>query len=230
MSTLTNSAKAGVRARVPRFAEAAVERARLTVVPPRRSLGRTEAARMPFAVLVIAILAAGVVGLLMFNTNMQQASFKATALQARVDVLTAREQSLDLELDQLRDPQHLAVAAKRLGMVAPSQPAFVRLGDGRVLGTPTPATAGDSVRINPLPPPLPDEIKQKTVFVKARPTTPENTSRNGSKTSGSDTPATSATGTRAGDRKKANTDTGTSTTGNSNTGNSNSAADSGATR
>ncbi len=126
MSTLINQA----RTRVPRFAEAAVERARLTVVPPRRSLGRTQAARTPFAVLVITMLAAGVVGLLMFNTNMQQASFKATALQDRVNVLTAKEQSLALELDQLRDPQRLAMAAKALGMVAPSQPAFVRLSDG----------------------------------------------------------------------------------------------------
>ena len=75
MSTLITQAKA----RVPRFAEAAVERARLTVVPPRRAIGQTQAARTPFAVLVIAMLVAGVVGLLMFNTNMQQSSFRATA-------------------------------------------------------------------------------------------------------------------------------------------------------
>ena len=48
MSTLMSPLKAGARARVPRFAEAAVERARLTVVP-QRSLGRTQAARTPFA-------------------------------------------------------------------------------------------------------------------------------------------------------------------------------------
>ena len=166
MSSLINSARAGARTRVPRFAEAAVERARLTVVPPRRSLGRTQAARTPFAVLVIAMLAAGVVGLLMFNTNMQQASFKATALQDRVNVLTAKEQSLDMELDQLRDPQSLAVAAKALGMVAPSQPAFVRLSDGRVLGNPTPATPAEAVRINPLPAKLPASIKRKKIIVK----------------------------------------------------------------
>ena len=95
MSTLITAAKEGARTRVPRFAEAAVERARLTVVPPRRAIGRTQAARTPFAVLVIAMLVAGVVGLLMFNTNMQQASFKATALQEHVNVLTAKEQALE---------------------------------------------------------------------------------------------------------------------------------------
>ena len=130
MSTLITAAKAGARTRVPRFAEAAVERARLTVVPPRRAIGRTQAARTPFAVLVIAMLVAGVVGLLMFNTNMQQASFKATALQEQVNTLTAKEQSLNMELDALRNPQRLAVAAKKLGMVPPAQPAFIRLDGG----------------------------------------------------------------------------------------------------
>ncbi len=206
MSTLISPLMEGARTRVPRFAEAAVERARLTVVPPRRSLGRTQAARTPFAVLVIAILAAGVVGLLMFNTSMQQTSFKATALQDRVNVLTAKEQSLALELDELRDPQHLAVSAKELGMVAPSQPAFVRLADGRVLGNPTPATVGDTVRVNPLPSKKPAALKRKTIIVKVpAATTPGTTSAAAatSATSGTDTPGTSTTGEREGGRKKA---------------------------
>jgi hypothetical protein len=204
MSSLITPLKDGARNRVPRFAEAAVERARLTVVPPRRSLGRTQAARTPFAVLVIAMLAAGVVGLLMFNTNMQQASFKATALQDQVNVLTAKEQSLALELDQLRDPQRLAVAAKALGMVAPSQPAFVRLSDGRVLGRPTPATTADAVRLNPLPEKLPPSIKRKTVIVKV-PATRANRRGAAASTSATDTPGTSTTRTREGDKKKAST-------------------------
>jgi len=209
MSTLISPLMEGARTRVPRFAEAAVERARLTVVPPR-TLGRTQAARTPFAVLVIAILAAGVVGLLMFNTSMQQTSFTATTLQDRVNVLTAKEQSLALELDALRDPQQLAVAAKELGMVAPSQPAFVRLADGRVLGNPTPATVGDTVRVNPLPSKKPAALKRKTIIVKVpAATTPSTTSGTTSAagttsaTSGTDTPGTSTTGEREGGRKKA---------------------------
>lgn len=221
MSTLFNSARAGTRTRVPRFAEAAVERARLTVVPPRRQLGRTQAARTPFAVLVLAMLAAGVVGLLMFNTNMQQASFKATDLQDKVNVGTAKKQSLDMELDQLRDPQRLAVAAKALGMVAPAQPAFIQIGDGSVLGNPTPATSGDAVRINPLPAELPDSIKPRTVIAKPSRTAAQialekaqrqaqkqaqnQAQRNGQRSLVTDTPGTSTNGARQGDRKKAST-------------------------
>lgn len=211
MSSLYNSAKAGVRTRVPRFAEAAVERARLTVVAPQRSLGRTQAARTPFAVLVLTMLAGGVVGLLMFNTNMQQASFKATELQDRVNVLTAKEQSLDMGLDQLRDPQQLAASAKRLGMVAPSQPAFLLLSSGAVLGKPTPATPADAVRINAMPAELPASIKQKTVIVKAPPVVaPEQAPTTSGTTSGTDTPGTSTTGARGDGRKKANTNQGNS--------------------
>jgi hypothetical protein len=195
MSSLINAAREGARTRVPRFAEAAVERARLTVVPPRRAIGRTQAARTPFAVLVIAMLVAGVVGLLMFNTNMQQASFKATALQEQVNTLTAKEQSLNMTLDALRNPQRLAVAAKELGMVPPSQPAFIRL-DGKVLGAPVAATGADAVRINPLPTPKPASLKQKTVIVRV-----PAKSIQGSE---ADTRGTSVAGTREGDRKKGN--------------------------
>jgi hypothetical protein len=154
-----------VKVRVPRFAENAVERARLTVVP-QRAFGRTQAARTPFAVLVLGLLAAGVVGLLMFNTSMQQASFTATKLQQQVTALTAQQQGLDMQLDALRDPQQLAVAAKKLGMVPASEPAFIRLSDGKVLGNPTPATPADAVRINPLDPQKPASLAPKPIVIK----------------------------------------------------------------
>jgi hypothetical protein len=204
MSSLISAAREGARTRVPRFAEAAVERARLTVVPPRRAIGRTQAARTPFAVLVIAILVAGVVGLLMFNTNMQQSSFTATALQDKANTLTAKEQSLNMTLDALRNPQRLAVTAKRLGMVPPAQPAFIRL-DGTVLGDPTPATPDNAVRINPLPTPAPASLKRKVLVIKVAPKT--TTQTNGQTTTGSqaDTRGASTTQPSGGDRKNSTT-------------------------
>ena len=150
MSSLMSQA----RTRVPRLAEAASVRARLSLVPA----GTTTARRTPFVVLIFALLAGGVVGLLMFNTNMQQASFHATALQQEADRLTAQQQGLAMQLDQLRDPQRLARAARRLGMVVPPDPAFLRLSDGHVLGTPTVATPADSVRINTFPAAKPREL------------------------------------------------------------------------
>lgn len=207
MSTLMTQA----RTRVPRFAEAAVERARLTVVP-QRNLGRTQAARTPFAVLVLGMLAAGVVGLLMFNTHMQQASFTATALQQQVTELTAKEQSLNMELDALRDPQRLASAAKELGMVPPTQPAFVRLADGSVLGNPTAATPADAVRINPMPPAKPAELAPRPIIIKvpAAPLPPVPPAVVANSQAG--TGAASAGRTPTGGRKSSTTPTGSGAT------------------
>ena len=64
----------------------------------------------------------GVVGLLLFNTSMQQASFAATDLQQQADTLEARQQGLQMELSRLRDPQTIALKAQRMGMVLPDEP------------------------------------------------------------------------------------------------------------
>ena len=121
-----------VRSRIPRIAGEAVQRARLTVVP-RAGCARPA---MPFVALVSMMLLGGVVGLLLFNTSMQQASFAATALESRATALAAREQALQMELDDLRDPQRVAGAAQRLGMVQAGNPAFLDLGTGKVIGVP----------------------------------------------------------------------------------------------
>jgi cell division protein FtsB len=135
------------RSRLPRFAENAVERARLTLVPHQQR----RAPRVPFLALVAAVLLTGVVGLLVFNTHMQQASFQATALQAQATAMHAEEQALRMELDNLRDPQRVAQRARALGMVPIANPAFLELSDGDVLGNPVPAAATDAQRLTPLP-------------------------------------------------------------------------------
>ncbi len=137
--------------RVSGLAGAALQRARLTVVPRTR----TRTSPVPFVMLVSFVLLAGVIGLLMFNTSMQQAAFAATSMEQQASTLTAREQSLRMELDVLRDPQRVAREAQGMGMVIPATPAFLRLSDGKVLGTPTPATREDPLRLLPRAPKKP---------------------------------------------------------------------------
>lgn len=149
--------------RVPRFAEAAVERARLTVVPRRVA----KAPRVPFVSLIAVLLVGGVAGLLLFNTNMQQASFVATSMEQQAAVLAGKEESLRMQLHRLRDPQHVAAEAKKLGMVPANNPAFLRLSDGKVLGNPTVAQSTDSLRITALPPAKPESVRPKLVIVEA---------------------------------------------------------------
>jgi hypothetical protein len=150
-----------VRSRVPRIAEAAVERARLTVVPRRRHA----AGRMPFLALVSIVLLGGVVGLLLFNTSMQQASFASTALEQQATRLAARQQSLEMELERLRDPQRVATAAQKLGMVQACSPAFLQLGTGTVAGEPCAGSAATALRINKRPPVRPAVLDPRAEVV-----------------------------------------------------------------
>jgi cell division protein FtsB len=151
------------RSRLPRVAEVAVARARLRVVPRRRPT----APRVPFVVLVSLVLVAGVVGLLMFNTSLQQASFSATNLEEQASTLTAREQVLAMELEALRDPQHVARQAQRMGMVLPAGSCFVSLsGDSAPCST-TPRAGPTRLRLDPAPPVKPAVLAPKTVTVAA---------------------------------------------------------------
>jgi hypothetical protein len=145
-----------LRARVPRLAEAALERARLTVVPKRRP---RRTSPVPFLVVVSMLAVGGIVGLLLFNTSMQQASFAATDLQHQADTLVAQQQTLQMQLDKLRDPQVVALKAQRMGMVLPSSPAVLDLRTGKVLGNPAPATRLDPLRLLAPPPVKPAALE-----------------------------------------------------------------------
>jgi cell division protein FtsB len=147
-----SSTAPALRTRVPRLAEAALERARLTVVPKR---ARRRTSPVPFLVLVSMLAVGGVVGLLLFNTSMQQAAFATTQLQNQADVLEAQQQSLQMQLAHLRDPQTIAIRAQRMGMVLPTNPAVLDLRSGKVLGDPAPATPTDPLRLTAPPPAKP---------------------------------------------------------------------------
>lgn len=160
MSSTSAAVSALGRARAP--FEAAVERARLTVVPHRR---RVRAPRMPFVTLVSVVLLGGIIGLLCFNTQMQQASFTAATLEERAANLTAREQTLHSELQALRDPQHVAVLATRAGMVAPVDACTITLGAGLAKAGCTPANGGNTPSPFPPAPPKPAVLDPAPVVV-----------------------------------------------------------------
>lgn len=148
--------------RVPRFAEDAVERARLAVVPRQR---RGPAPRVPFAILVGLVLLGGVAGLLFFNTHMQKNSFTITSLELRAQELHAKEQSLRMQLDDLRDPQRLADRALAMGMLPPDSPAFLDLRTGEIVGNPDPSTGVNSFRIHTPPAAKPGALRPDPVVL-----------------------------------------------------------------
>ena len=150
-----------LRERLPRLADDALTRARLTVVPRRR----VRAARMPFVTLVSLVLLGGVVGLLCFNTQMQQASFAATSLEAQSDNLAAREQTLHDELQSLRNPQNLAAQAQAAGMVVPQSSCVVRLAAKTTENGCAPATADNTPPLLPRPPKKPPVLNPDPIVV-----------------------------------------------------------------
>ena len=149
------------RTRVTRIAQEAVDRARLTVVPRVRS----RAPRVPFVTLVSLVLVGGIVGLLLFNTSMQQASFAASSLENEADTLAAREQTLRMELDELRDPQRVATQAQAMGMVIPSNPVFLDLESGRTIGVRTPTTRDNAISLLPPAPIKPANLAPAPTIV-----------------------------------------------------------------
>jgi cell division protein FtsB len=170
------------RLRVPRIAQDAVDRARLTVVPR----ARTRAPRVPFVTLVALVLVGGIVGLLLFNTSLQQASFAAASLEQQAEALAAREQTLRMELDELRNPQRVAAEAQAMGMVIPAAPVFLHLGDGKVSGVRTPAMPENALRLLPTAPVKPAVLAPPATVVEvpAAPTPGDRVRKNRGRNSG----------------------------------------------
>jgi hypothetical protein len=154
-----------LRERLPRLPDDAVARARLAVVPRRR----VRAARMPFVTLVSLVLLGGVVGLLCFNTQMQQASFAATALEQQSTNLAAREQTLHDDLQELRSPQHVASLAQAAGMVVPQTACTVRLAARSTDQDCSAANPTSTPRLLPEPPAKPHVLDPKPYVVVVQP-------------------------------------------------------------
>lgn len=111
-------------------------RALLTVVPAGEPQPRA-----PFAFAVVALMVAGLIGLLVLNTVLAKDAFKLHALQVEGRKLADTEQFLTREVESLRSPAALAEKAAAMGMVQAGPPAFLRLPDGAVLGSAEPAQA-----------------------------------------------------------------------------------------
>jgi len=98
--------------------------------------------RMPFVIFVLSLLAAGLVGLLLLNTELQRGTFQVTSLNQQADQLRDQQEQLEREVRTLESPQNLADRALKMGMVPNPNPVFLRLSDGQVLGVPAEGKAG----------------------------------------------------------------------------------------
>jgi len=102
---------------------------------------RSQAARTPFVAMVVLLLLTGLLGLLLLNTVLAEDAFRLHALQVDGRALADREQELQRDVADLQSPRSLAARATSLGMVPGGPPAFLRLADGKVLGSAVPGSA-----------------------------------------------------------------------------------------
>lgn len=107
---------------------------------------RVRARRAPFVVVVLTLLGLGLVGLILLSTLMQAQSFRIDELQRESTLLHAQKDQLATEVDQMQSPAGLADRALAEGMVPNSNPVFLRLTDGKVIGQPVAAEPGTNVR------------------------------------------------------------------------------------
>jgi hypothetical protein len=100
-------------------------------------------ARPRLAYGVVALVSIGVIAMaqLLLSIAMTQGAYELDAQLLRQSELQREQQKLSDDLDRLESPQYLAMNAEALGMVPNSDPVYLRLSDGAVLGEPT-AAAG----------------------------------------------------------------------------------------
>lgn len=98
------------------------------------------AARMPFVVLIVTLLAGGLISLLLLNSAVNQDSFQLNKLQKETTGYTDEQQELQQEVDGLSAPGALEERARQMGMVPGGAPAFLTP-TGTVHGSPQAATA-----------------------------------------------------------------------------------------
>ena len=112
----------------------------LRVAPP----APIRAPRAPFIAVVIAIVVAGVLGILLINTKTMENSFELSTLQDEQTRLDKQQQQLENQLAGYESVGSLDAAAKRYGLVK-GEPAYIRLPDGKIIGVPKPGQGQPAV-------------------------------------------------------------------------------------
>ncbi|WP_432559190.1 hypothetical protein [Granulicoccus sp. GXG6511] len=105
---------------------------RLRLVPQPRP----RMARLPFLTLLIALVGAGMVGLLLLNTSLQNQAFKASELRRTAAEMAYSVGELEQLLTEAESTRELSRRATALGMRPNRDIAFVQVPDGLVSGEP----------------------------------------------------------------------------------------------
>ncbi|KRC49816.1 hypothetical protein ASE16_14140 [Leifsonia sp. Root227] len=95
--------------------------------------------RTVYAIIAVGVLFGVVVAQLLMSIAVSQGAYQLNSLQDKQTELQRSYQAASEDLNRLSSPQNLAANANALGMVTNSNPVYLRLSDGAVLGAPLPA-------------------------------------------------------------------------------------------
>lgn len=91
---------------------------------------RSTAPRAPFVVLVLGLLGAGLIGLLMLSTALQQNAFVLDEMESEMAHLRDRHAELAEQVSERSAPAALAEQARRAGMTPAEEPEVLDLDPG----------------------------------------------------------------------------------------------------
>ncbi|WP_210505325.1 hypothetical protein [Naasia sp. SYSU D00057] len=115
----------------------------IEIVPGRDQ--RRARPRVVYASVVVGGLGALMLSQLLMSIALSDGAYAIDSLQREHKEQSRVVQQLNEELGRLSSPQNLAVNAEALGMVQNTNPVWLRMSDGAVIGTPAAATAGAGV-------------------------------------------------------------------------------------
>ena len=102
--------------------------------------------RIVYALVTVGGLFALFIAQLLLSIVVSQGAYSIATLQTQQRDLGRQEQALSEQLDLLASPQNLATQAESLGMVlSNTSPVYLRLADGVIVGSASPAGAGETV-------------------------------------------------------------------------------------
>lgn len=96
--------------------------------------------RIVYALTASAGMAVVVVAQLLLSVGISQGAYEISTLQASQVELGRTAEGVSEDLVRVSSPQNLAANAEALGMVSNSNPVYLRLSDGAVLGAPSSAS------------------------------------------------------------------------------------------
>ncbi|WP_210481674.1 hypothetical protein [Naasia sp. SYSU D00948] len=109
----------------------------IELVPP--AAGRRARPRVLYAGVVVGGLGALMLSQLLLSIALSDGAYTIDALQTERKEQARAVQQLTEDLGRLSSPQNLAANAEALGMVQNTNPVWLRMSDGAVIGTPAPA-------------------------------------------------------------------------------------------